>query len=1798
MHNSPFKTLLLSIFILMLSAGNAYGTELIWQGAATKKPQQINYTHNGEKFSALRIVFGQDDDFAGIKITAKHKTGLAEYEYRFSARAEAKNGTNQLIDDLPQMPGPYDVSISGKSASCSVYIERFADLEPFLPGDQLGEILLTGSGNSPVSVSPEGFKIKHPNFKNGMEKGVATPDGRVIFRLPAGYWSLKRFDNGTENARLIPVSSGRRTVVRWAPSQEISLENDSKQTARRLEIRQVSIAIDTSLAISRFALPAGLSTFTPAIEHLQAFERSLPAEIIDLKQSDAPLHLILLLDSSGSMKKSMKTAINASVEFIEKLPAEAIIEVIDFDTKPRPVKAKTRPELVKAVKAIKPDGATCLRDSVILGLERLKGSSRPALVVFTDGFDANHNDTGPGSKADEKEVFLKVAAAKIPVFTIGFGDNADTQTLARLADLSGGIFQSADEKSLSEVFSRLETIVSREYLLTYRRPQQAGNGIRPVISICVDTSGSMNSNLDKNQTGNRRELAKNTLHRMLRQLPANALVQILDFDSQTEITQTATSNRARNHSGLAAFKGGGGTEVLKALEVALKGLFSVPSNRRYMLFLTDAAIKTRDKKQEERLNRLLARIKDEGIISMWIGMVDKSGASPFIETARKSGGEVIIADSLAALEDTINKLLARVAEPVKENHSPFELVWQMPQTEGLPVSVSGNGVFELPPIATPASGTREAIDSLQISVEDMTDEFVGKQVAPARKRAGNDGSESETPVTGTGSDLDNIDRSLSTNAATGDTEPGNARMTINLDVTGQNDACRFLIRQMALYESLSGIKAPKNKLFATFDLELTNMLPEQDVLVYPDGAQHPARWVKSSANEATNIKAIPPYQINDLRRHLYLRWNNEPACPCSPATWLLSDSILPFGSNAISIKPGQPLSGKVVFIVSEDQGLTNGSIDYYDHSYGHCSMVIAGKMEAAGLRAASLPKSPAGKLGSAFNIQINAVEDFVSPLSGATAGQHLVWRTIDFIIESQVQALLDLEPKSRMYLVLPTEAGPVRRPVSEVTGLLPGGFYEKAKLAPGSANHFKQAFLLPAELAAKASGTLCVDMRGEDTLIGLNPSEPSAGITENRSWDSEGNGLKLKINAHGKISGLNGRAGDWYVVDATVADLQDGNATRLAKLLYLGRADLKDQGFLLKPGQRLVKEEKNKADKKNLGALSSKKDADGNQVRIYPDSINQKLLFAASDENFVPDGQETRFIAVFKMPGAGEYLLAAEGLPLTAPLASQKVPNIPAWLLSVNDETVPTFPEAFEKQLAARLNQLAIANRRQKRNPVSEKEVDAGGTTSEKPQSISPPLICPDAKAEDNHLELEILVEAEPVAESAAAQTGAAASALSGGTNKARIFKMLKTTLSISDTCKTPFEIFYREEPGKDGEKSLKVRVMGIWGTSEGQNSIDLNNWKPVRERITISGKGISWPDFERELDTRGLKDRLHSIALGIPDISPEQAEDLSKRWNEARTEKAPDHFSLWQWFAHARLAAFIIAQTEYEKNLQESLNLTLSRNKTPRLFILTGCADANGAFEARLDLVNVQPGMSGDEQAVQAFRIAAGIYVTDLEARIMQGLGVFQFWGNNRLQVIAGSGKQKNTWLKFAASRGVNERTLKALRATRSVVLFPLAPATVNNQPFWAWLEIDPRTYATIGVLESGERGTIAGEGIIQALIPDGAGLALGFWKGVETSIWGMSAFILQGNSAAEAAENTAKFLGGLTEHLGKVGDSFEIPVGDASIDLLSGKVSLAGFSSEGDYSPWDGYKGFVSGFNAGASWYLGKVKAAAARK
>ena len=450
--------------------------------------------HDGRNFHSLVLEFEED----WLYLTGKTQSDINGYKRSISPRNNIRieHGSRQVIFDIPQYKGAYKWLVrtgSKTGQTVKVSLEKGPPLPELKEGFDLGAVRVHNLPFGSISLTAEWeTSFNHPGFKKSAMRADRTPEGNAIFWVPSGYWQVQgvppeKSGLSHATAHMIPVHAGRITEVDWPRSISGLF---APQGIGRLEIldvrhRETIAEVDISLE--------GLDdNVVPSTEKVNCYEGGLPGKIVSVEPLKSPLHVVLLLDSSGSMKGSMDKAVEATKNFIKRFEQNARITVVDFDTKPKILQAANRSELLKALDGVRANGATSLYDSTLLGLDYLKPQDRRALVLFTDGVDANWNDTGPGSKATKSEVMEAVETARTPVYTIGFGKNPDVDTLTRVASLSGGTYYEAhDRETLDSVFAKISANLGRQYRVTYERPTTTGLSDVPVIAVVVDNSGSM-----------------------------------------------------------------------------------------------------------------------------------------------------------------------------------------------------------------------------------------------------------------------------------------------------------------------------------------------------------------------------------------------------------------------------------------------------------------------------------------------------------------------------------------------------------------------------------------------------------------------------------------------------------------------------------------------------------------------------------------------------------------------------------------------------------------------------------------------------------------------------------------------------------------------------------------------------------------------------------------------------------------------------------------------------------------------------------------------------------------------------------------------------------------------------------------------------------------------------------------------------------------------------------------------------------------------------------------------------------
>ena len=184
-----------------------------------------------------------------------------------------------------------------------------------------------------------------------------------------------------------------------------------------------------------------------------------------------PLHLGLLLDTSGSMADDLKDARSAAVKFVNALDGAADVTLVDFDTEVRVARfgADDYPRLVERIRGRKADGWTALYDAVGVYLNGAQSQDgRKVLVLYTDGGDTT-------SSLTFRDMLDLLKASDVTVYAIGYLEHQSSSgriqqrsELERAAETTGGqSFFPGVARDLNGVFEKIREELAARYSLGY-----------------------------------------------------------------------------------------------------------------------------------------------------------------------------------------------------------------------------------------------------------------------------------------------------------------------------------------------------------------------------------------------------------------------------------------------------------------------------------------------------------------------------------------------------------------------------------------------------------------------------------------------------------------------------------------------------------------------------------------------------------------------------------------------------------------------------------------------------------------------------------------------------------------------------------------------------------------------------------------------------------------------------------------------------------------------------------------------------------------------------------------------------------------------------------------------------------------------------------------------------------------------------------------------------------------------------------------------------------------------------------
>jgi len=208
----------------------------------------------------------------------------------------------------------------------------------------------------------------------------------------------------------------------------------------------------------------------------QLAEEGVPQKIERFEaETNRPIDLALMVDSSMSTFKDMKFETEAAAHFIRQIvrPGDAL-GVFEFSERVSELAwfSSDVPQLQAAVRRVAPGNGTSLYDAVVLGANELKRrppGRRRAIVLVTDaGETTSYSKFDDARRAAISSETLLYSVVIRPIKSESGRETAGQHALITITDSSGGavfILDTLDQ--MGTMFDRIDRELRTQYLLGY-----------------------------------------------------------------------------------------------------------------------------------------------------------------------------------------------------------------------------------------------------------------------------------------------------------------------------------------------------------------------------------------------------------------------------------------------------------------------------------------------------------------------------------------------------------------------------------------------------------------------------------------------------------------------------------------------------------------------------------------------------------------------------------------------------------------------------------------------------------------------------------------------------------------------------------------------------------------------------------------------------------------------------------------------------------------------------------------------------------------------------------------------------------------------------------------------------------------------------------------------------------------------------------------------------------------------------------------------------------------------------------
>ncbi len=263
---------------------------------------------------------------------------------------------------------------------------------------------------------------------------------------------------------------------------------DAPDTRIKVDVTRVNVLFTVTDKKGRFITDLGKDDFSVTENKKSQVIQEFTAE------TDLPLRIAILIDTSNSIRDRFKFEQEAAIEFINSVlrPREDKAMVVSFDTAAELVAdLMDDPEkLAKSIRNLRPGGGTALYDAIYFACrDRLQQDQprhkfRRAVIIVSDGDDNQSRVTRDqalemAQKADVVIYSISTNISKIE----GDGD----KVLRYLSLETGGqAFFPFKVQDLAQSFENIANELRRQYNIFYRPEPLKADGLYHSISVKVN----------------------------------------------------------------------------------------------------------------------------------------------------------------------------------------------------------------------------------------------------------------------------------------------------------------------------------------------------------------------------------------------------------------------------------------------------------------------------------------------------------------------------------------------------------------------------------------------------------------------------------------------------------------------------------------------------------------------------------------------------------------------------------------------------------------------------------------------------------------------------------------------------------------------------------------------------------------------------------------------------------------------------------------------------------------------------------------------------------------------------------------------------------------------------------------------------------------------------------------------------------------------------------------------------------------------------------------------------------------